>query len=307
MRTSGPSAFLTKYSKPISIPAFQRLFPHILALARSSPSIHTVVELFKAAVTRLQANESIAEEVKIQLQKARDEILSLPRTHKTAGGPHRATLYGMVASLGVPSNLDEGVSGLLTLMGTETASDAAEALSSMLATWIGSLLASDAPAKRAEEIGTSVAKGMGTKSTPATVGLRAAWWKLGATVLWGAKPVPAFVRPLMTPLDASLTTVGSGLTAKDDTLQEAVVAAASLLRIAGSAGELAQHVTGLASVRALVSPPAGDKTPWLFNERVYSRVGAPRQGVAADALAQEAVWCVRALDGFWTVSTVNST
>ncbi|KAJ7066647.1 armadillo-type protein [Mycena amicta] len=303
---TGPSAFLTKYTNPIPIPAFQTIFPHILALARSSASVHNVVELFKAAITRLQANESIPEEVNIELQKARDEILSLPRTRKTASGTHRATLYGMLACLGVPHNLDEGVSSLLTLMGSETASEAAEGLSSVLATWIGSLLASDAPAKRAEDIGASVAKGMGTKSTTANVGLRAAWWKLGATVLWGDTPDAVFARPMVAVLDASLTAVGTGLTAKEDALQEAVVAAASLLHLASINGELAKHVAGLATVRALIAPVAGDKLPWLFNERVYSRIGAPRGEISADTLAQEAVWCVRALDGLWTVAALNS-
>ncbi|KAF7294474.1 TOG domain-containing protein [Mycena kentingensis (nom. inval.)] len=300
---AGPRAFLTKYPNPIPATAFRTLLPHILALARNPGSIREVVELFQAAVTRLRAVVPVPEE---ELQRAQEEILSLPRTRKTASAMHRAALFGMLSCLGTPTNIEDGVSTLLTLLTGETASDAAEPLSKLLAGWIVHLLSSGAAVKKIEDAGVSVAKGMAMKASPTSPGIRAAWWKLSATVLWedGADISP-FARPLVTTFDTALTTIGSGLTSKDEVLQEAVIAAACLLRIASSNGDLAKQTASLANVRTLVATGANDKPAWLFNERIYSRIGAPKEGVSSDTLAQDAVWAVRALNGAWKLTTAN--
>ncbi|KAF7308577.1 TOG domain-containing protein [Mycena chlorophos] len=300
-----PSAFLATYKNPVPPAAFQKLLPHIMALARNPSSVQDIVQLFKAAVARLCANEAPIDAV---LEKTREEILSLPRARKTASATHRAALYGMLACLGPPTKVDEGITTLLALMASETSSDAAEAMSSVLSAWIVTLLESSPPSKKAEEMGTAVAKGMGTKATASTSGVRAAWWTLGAMVLWRDAPDVSFARPLVGVFDAALTAVGTGLTAKDDVLQEALVASACLLRLAQTAGDLSKTVAALATVRALTTASAsGDKVTWMFNERVYSRVGAPKEGVKPDCLARDAVWCVRALEGVWKVSPSNAT
>ncbi|KAF7309756.1 TOG domain-containing protein [Mycena indigotica] len=304
---SGACAFLTTYKNPIPVSAYHRLFGHILPLARNPSSVSEVVQLFKSAIAHLRANEDQSQEVNTALQKSHDDIISLPRSRKTASGTHRATLYGMLAGLGTPadSSLDEDVSSLLTLLGGESAPDAAVSLGDLLTTWIGILLATKPSAQRVQEIGASVAKGMATKSNAT---LRATWWSIGATLLWNDHlPNTGFTRPLLPVFDTALTAVGTGLTAKEDVLQEAVVAAACLLRLADISTELAKEIAGLATVRALSTTTTGDKATWLFNERVYSRIGVPREGIDPDVVAQDAIWCVRALAGAWKISPTTPT
>ncbi|KAJ7180610.1 armadillo-type protein [Mycena filopes] len=284
----GPRAFLSTYTKPIPVAAFRLLLPHILTLAKS-PNVTTndVVELFRAAIARLRQEPDI--EIGIELEQAREAILSLPRARKTASAAHRATLYGMLGCLGEPGNVDEGVTGLLALLASETAPEAAEALGSVLEGWISALLTSDVPVKKAEDAGAAVVRGMGLKTGAGAAGVRRAWWTLGAGVVWGGvrdtETYAAFARALFPALDAALGAVGTGIGAKEDALWEACVAAACLLRLATggkSGGELVKQAAGLPTVRAIVAPAAGDKARWLYNERVYSRVGVVSE--------QEAVW-----------------
>ncbi|KAJ7449659.1 armadillo-type protein [Mycena latifolia] len=311
----GPRAFLTTYTKSISVSSFRALLPHILTLARApnaATSIRDIVDLFRAAIGRLRASfseEATGIELGIELEQTREAILALPRGRKTASGGHRAALYGMLGCLEVPQDVDAGVSALLALLASETAPEAAEALGSVLERWIGALLTSDVPVKKAGEVGTAVVHGMGLKMGAGAAGVRRAWWMLGAGVLWiGPKDSDAyatFARALLPALDAALGAVGTGIGAKDDALWEACVAAACLLRLAAggkAGGEVAKHAAGLPLVRAIVAPASGDKPVWLFNERVYSRIGAAKEAVGADASEQEALWLVRALDGVWVVA-----
>lgn len=309
---SGPHAFLSTYTHPIPVQAFRALLPHILTLSRgaSTPaSIREAVGLFRAAVGRLRASssEAGAEEA---VGETREAILALPRARKTAGGGHRAVLYGMLGCLEAPSgDKNDGVSALLALFASETAPEAAEALGGVLERWIGASLSSDEPTKKAEEAGAAVMRGMGLKTGAGAAGVRRAWWMLGAGVLWNgplsSETYVAFARALVPALDAALGAVGTGIGAKEEALWEACLSAACLLRLAGGtggkSGELAKHVTNLAVVRAIVVP-VGDKPVWLFNERVYSRVGISKDAVGSDAHDQEALWLVRALQGVWAVS-----
>ncbi|KAJ7224326.1 armadillo-type protein [Mycena pura] len=310
----GPRAFLSTYTKPIPVQAFRAMLPHILMLARSPASVRDVVDLFHAAITRLRASEDeTQEEIRKESEQAREAILALPRTRKTASGTHRAALYGILGCLEAPQDVDEGVTALLALLTSETVLEAAEALGCVLERWIGNLLASELPVKKTEDAGTAVARGMGLKVGAGTLGTRAVWWKLGAGVLWsGARETErfaSFARPLLAPLDAALGAVGTGVGTKDDALWEAAVGAACLLRLTASdksGRDLAKHAAGLSAVRALVAPASGDKTVWLFNERVYSRIGVLRDGVSASAVEREELWFIRALQGIWTVATESS-
>ncbi|KAK7030667.1 TOG domain-containing protein [Favolaschia claudopus] len=302
-----PRAFLSTYNKPIPVQAFRTLVPHILTLAKSPNAGMDIVELFRAAVDRLRASPKETNEIDIELDQTRDAILALPRTRKTASGGHRAVLYGMLGCLEVSGDINEGVSTLIGLFASEAAPEAAEALGGVLERWIERQLASDSGAKPAAEVGAAVVKGMSLKTGAGAAGIRRAWWTMGAEALWaspkGTETYMAFARALIPPLDAALTAVGTGLTAKDEVLWEACVAAACLLRLASggkTGGDLTKQILGLTTVRAIVAPPSGDKPTWLFNERVYSRIGAPKDGVAANATEQEATWFVRALDGAWT-------
>ncbi|KAJ7334076.1 armadillo-type protein [Mycena albidolilacea] len=298
----GPRAFLSTYTKPVTIQAFRALLPHLLTLAKS-PNVRDVVDLFRAAIDRVRASEE-ATEIDAELREA---ILALPRARKTASGGHRAALYGFLGCLDVPRDINEGVTALLALLASETAPEAAEALGSVLERWIETLLASDSPAGKAGDVGAAVVRGMGLKTGAGAAGVRQAWWKLGAGALWssprGTETYATFARALVPALDAALVAVGSGLTAKDNTLWEASIAAACLLRLAGggkSGGELAKQTSGLPVVRAIVAPPPGDKPVWLFNERVYSRIGTDKDGAGLNSAEEEALWFVRALDGVWT-------
>ncbi|KAJ7760500.1 armadillo-type protein [Mycena metata] len=300
----GPRAFLSTYTKPVPVPAFRLLLPHILTLAKSpNATTRDVVELFRATVARLREGTDV--EIGIELDQTREAILALPRARKTASAAHRTALYGMLGCLEVPANVDQGVTALLALLTSETAPEAAEALGGVLEGWISALLASDVPVKKAGDAGTAVVRGMGLKTGPGAAGVRRACWTLGAEVLWaGQRDTEAyatFARALLPAFDTALTAVGTGIGAKDDALWEAYVAAACLLRLATggkSGGELVKQAAGLAAVRAIVAP-SGDKPPWMFNERVYSRVGTTKEAVSGQASEQEAVWFVRALDGVW--------
>jgi hypothetical protein len=261
------------------------------------------VDLFRAAIDRLRASQQ-ATDIDTELKEA---ILALPRARKTASGGHRAALYGFLGCLDVPRDINEGVTALLALLASETAPEAAEALGSVLERWIETLLASDSPAGKAGDAGAAVVRGMGLKTGAGAAGVRQAWWKLGAGALWsgprGTETYATFARALVPALDAALVAVGSGLTAKDNTLWEASIAAACLLHLAGggkSGGELAKQTSGLPVVRAIVAPPSGDKPVWLFNERVYSRIGTDKDGAGLNSAEEEALWFVRALDGVWT-------
>lgn len=245
----------------------------------------------------------------MELEQTREAILALPRARKTASGGHRAALYGMLGCLEVPRDIDEGVTVLLALLASETAPEAAEALGSALERWIEALLTSDVPVKKAGDVGAAVVRGMGLKTGAGAAGVRRVWWTLGAEVIWagerGAEIYATFARAVVPALDAALSAVGTGIGAKDDTLWEACLAAACLLRLAAgrkSGGELVKQVAGLPTVRAIIAPASGEKPVWLFNERVYSRVGVPKDAVSTDATEQEALWFVRALDGVWTVA-----
>ncbi|KAJ7720581.1 armadillo-type protein [Mycena maculata] len=308
----GPRAFLATYPNPISTPAFRALLPHILTLAKSSTtatSIRDVVDLFRAAIGRLRASsngDATEIEIGLELEQAREAILSLPRARKTASGGHRAALYGMLGCLEVPRDVDAGVTALLALLASETAPEAAEALGSALELWIGALITADVPVKKAGDAGAAVVRGMGLKTV---AGVRRAWWMLGAGVVWvGARDSEAyatFAGVLLPALEAALSAVGTGIGAKDDPLWEACVAMACLLRLATggkSGGELAKHAAVLPAVRVILAPVSGDKPAWLFNERVYSRIGAAKDAVGIDTSEQEALWFVRALDGAWTVA-----
>ncbi|KAJ6581434.1 armadillo-type protein [Mycena capillaripes] len=307
----GPRAFLSAYAKPISVQAFHALLPHLLTLAKSSntaPTIRDVVDLFRTANVRLRASSEETTAIEIELEQTRETILALPRARKTASGGHRATLYGMLGCLEVPRDIDEGVTALLALLASETAPEAAEALGSVLERWITALLISEVPVKKAGDAGAAVVRGMGLKTGAGAVGVRRAWWMLGAGVLWagarGTEMYATFARALLPALETALGAVGTGIGAKDDALWEACVAAACLLRIAAggkSGGELVKQAAGLPTVRAIVAPASGDKPVWLFNERVYSRIGA-KDAVGVDANEQEALWFIRALDGVWVVS-----
>ncbi|KAJ6493600.1 armadillo-type protein [Mycena vitilis] len=306
----GPYAFLSTYTQPLRVQAFRTILPHLLALAKSpntATSIRDVVDLFRAAILRLRASSGEAKEVEIELDQTREAILALPRARKTASGGHRAALYGMLGCLEVPRDIDEGVAALLALFVGETAPEAAEALGSVLERWILALLTAQVPVQKAGDAGAAVVRGMGLKTGAGATGVRRAWWILGAGVLWAGERdtemYAAFARVLVPALDAALGAVGTGIGAKDDALWEACVAAACLLRLAAggkSGGELAKQAAGLAPVRAIVAPASGDKHSWLFNERVYSRIGA--KDASADANEQEALWFVRALDGVWAVA-----
>ncbi|KAJ7606190.1 armadillo-type protein [Mycena polygramma] len=306
----GPHAFLSTYTQPLPVQAFRTILPHLLALAKSpntATNIRDVVDLFRAAILRLRASSEEAKEVEIELEQAREAILALPRARKTASGGHRAALYGMLGCLEVPRDIDEGVAALLALFVGETAPEAAEALGSVLEGWILALLTAQVPVQKAGDAGAAVVRGMGLKTGAGATGVRRAWWILGAGVLWAGgrdtEMYAAFARVLVPALDAALGAVGTGIGAKDDALWEACVAAACLLRLAAggkSGGELAKQAAGLATVGAIVAPASGDKHTWLFNERVYSRIGA--KDASADANEQEALWFVRALDGVWGVA-----
>ncbi|KAJ6607520.1 armadillo-type protein [Mycena sp. CBHHK59/15] len=301
----GPHAFLSTYTHPISAPAFRVLLPHILGLARNSvpTSGRWVVDLFHAAVERLRASSSESPgktgEIEIELAQTREAILALPRARKTASGGHRAALYGMLGCLETPGD-NEGVTTLLALLSGETAPEAAEALGGVLEQWIGTSLASEAPGKKGEEVATAVMRGMGLKT-----GVRRAWWTLGAGVLWKgprtSEAYAAFARVLLPALDAALGAIGTGIGVKEDALWEACVAAACLLRLSestgGKTGDLGKQAASLPMVRAIVAPASGDKPVWLFNERVYSRIGASKDAVGTGANEQEVLWFVRALDG----------
>ncbi|KAJ7043552.1 armadillo-type protein [Mycena alexandri] len=301
----GPRAFLSTYTKPVPVPAFRVLLPYTLTLAKSpNAATRDVVELFRATVARLREGTDI--EIGIELDQTREAILALPRARKTASAAHRTALYGMLGCLEVRGNVDEGVTALLALLTSETAPEAAEALGSVLEGWISALLTSDVPVKKAGDAGATVVRGMGLKTGPGAAGVRRACWTLGAEVLWAGQrdteAYASFARALLPALDTALTAVGTGIGAKDETLWEASVAAACLLRLATggkSGGELVKQAAGLAAVRAIVAPALGDKPPWLFTERVYSRVGATKEAVGGQASEQEAVWFVRALDGVW--------
>ncbi|KAJ7115902.1 ARM repeat-containing protein [Mycena epipterygia] len=307
----GPHAFLSTYTKPVSAPAFRALLPHILTLAKTvNASIRDVVDLFRAAIERLRASANgEATDIELELEHTREAILALPRTRKTASGGHRAALYGMLGYLDAPPDIDEGVTALLALLTSEAAPEAADALGRVLGRWIGLLLTSDVPVKKAADAGAAVVRGMGLKTGVGAAGVRRAWWLLGAEVIWaGAADSPAyatFTRALIPALDAALGAVGTGIGAKDDALWEACVAAACLLRLAAdgkSGGELGKDTASLPAVRAIVAPASGDKPAWLFNERVYSRIGAAKEAVGMDGIEQEALWFVRALDGVWAVA-----
>ncbi|KAJ7504446.1 armadillo-type protein [Mycena galericulata] len=297
----GPRAFLSTYTRPISIPAFRALLPHILTLAKNATaatSMRDVVDLFRAACGRLRASsngEAAELEIGIELEQAREAILALPRARKTASGGHRAALYAMLGCLEVPRDVDDDAAALLALLASETAPEAAEALSSVLERWIGALFTSDVPVKKAGDAGMAVVRGMALKSGAGASGVRRAWWMLGAGVVWGgsrdSEAYATFARTLLPGLEAALGAVGTGI--------------ACLLRLAAggkSGGELAKHAAGLPAVRAILAPASGDKPVWLFNERVYSRIGASKDAVVIDANDQEALWFVRALDGVWAVA-----
>ncbi|KAJ7252741.1 armadillo-type protein [Mycena haematopus] len=308
----GPRAFLSVYIKPVPLQAFRALLPHLMTLAKSPNAVHDIVELFRAAIDRLRASSEEATEIDAELDQMRETILALPRARKTASGGHRAALYGILGCLETPRDIDEGVTGLLALLASETAPEAAEALGSVLEWWMNAFLASDSPVKKAEDVGAAVVRGMGLKTGAGAAGVRRAWWTLGAGVLWtgarNAEMYAAFVRALVPPLDVALGAVGTGLSAKDDALWEACVSAACLLRLAAggkSGGDLVKQASGLPAVRAIVAPASGDKLVWLFNERVYSRIGSARDGVGMDAVEQEALWFVRALDGVWATGNTR--
>ncbi|KAJ7281606.1 armadillo-type protein [Mycena rebaudengoi] len=236
----GPHAFLSTYTHPISVQAFRSpTTPYLDPLARRQ---HPRVYPRSFGRLRASSSEAGAEEA---VGETREAILALPRARKTAGGGHRAVLYGMLGCLEAPS---------------------------------------------------------GDKNDGAA-GVRRAWWMLGAGVLWNgplsSETYVAFARALVPALDAALGAVGTGIGAKEEALWEACLSAACLLRLAGGtggkSGELAKHY-------AAIVVPVGDKPAWLFNERVYSRVGISKDAVGSDAHDQEALWLVRALQGVWAVS-----
>lgn len=214
--------FLPAYAHPVEGDAFRRLLTPALNSAKSSNPVvrASSISLFKVLIRLTQ--------VAADLEHTANELLSLPKSGKTAGPDHRQTLYTMLGAVPPGAVSASIVETSLPLLAKETHDASVSVLASSLAPHLISCLKSDAPLPGA--VSSVAAKEM-TNSKPV---IRRAFCSLVGSALWDLESIESpsalnFAKALVPSLETNLKTVAANPTGAAAGPLEGYVAAAILL------------------------------------------------------------------------------
>jgi Domain of unknown function (DUF3554). len=195
--------FFKSYSCPLESDAFRRILTHAINSAKSSNLVvrENSIKLFKT-VTEINNTNSNHELAVV-------ELLSLPKTGKTAGPDHRVTLYSMLAFLTPSSSVSASIiQTTLPLLTKETHDTATGVLASAMLPHLANLLRDDATLPPGSA--TLIAKEM-NNSRPV---VRRAFCSLAGGALWengdlDMEGALAFARAVLPSFENNLKNVSS--------------------------------------------------------------------------------------------------
>ena len=214
--------FLPAYAHPVEGDAFRRLLTPALNSAKSSnPLVRaSSVALFKVLIQLTQ--------VAADLEHATGELLSLPKSGKTAGPDHRQALYTMLGAV-PPGTVSASIIEIsLPLLAKETHDASVSVLALSLEPHLAACLKSDVPLPGTP---SSLAAKEMTNTKPV---IRRAFCSLVGSALWdlGSIESPSaleFAKAVLSSLETNLKTVAANPTGASAGPLEGYVAGAILL------------------------------------------------------------------------------
>ncbi|KAF9047662.1 armadillo-type protein [Panaeolus papilionaceus] len=251
--------FFSAYRHPLSTEAFQKLLQQLISNSKSSnPLIRTnCVQLFKAVVS-LDANIS---------KIAVTELLTLPKTGKTAGPDHRCALYSMLSFLVPADDVSSTlVQSSIPLLAKETNDTAISTLASSLPSHISYVVKhTGLPA----DITQLIAKEM-ANAKPA---IRRAFVGLAGKIFFDEQDVlqtekgVQLAKGLLPSFEAALKSASLNPASGPF---EGYVALSVLLGPFSKSGKFNSQITGNAVISAITT--GGAKQSFLLWDKIYQKV-----------------------------------
>ena len=234
--------FFTAYSQTLDSTIFRRILTATVNSTKSSNlTVRTgAVQLFKTIITKTSDSAD--------LKLALDELLTLPRTGKTAGADHRLALYTMLGHLPTSLDVSPAVSEGPTLLAKETHDGCITVLSVSLAKHIVFCLSENIALPSAAL--TSITKEMNSLKPP----LRRAFSSLVGNVLWQLGDLKTqasldFAKAVLPSLENSLKTVAASPAAPPAGPLEGYIAVALLLGPYNKSGKFGRSIVFLRAKR----------------------------------------------------------
>ena len=217
------SEFFTAYQHPIEGELFRKLLTPILNSAKSAnPIVRTnAAHLFRVVISNISSGDDI--------EHALNELLSLPKTGKTAGPDHRVALYTMVSYLAPSATISPKIiPAIPSLLSKETHDSAISILASGLDPHVTFCLREDIPLP-ADAVTLIVKEMSNTKPV-----LRRAFYSITGNAIWtlGDLSTPAavkFAEAVLPALDTSLKTISGNPLSAPAGPSEGYIAVALLL------------------------------------------------------------------------------
>lgn len=259
------SDFFAAYSQSIDSPTFRRILTATVNSAKSSNVVARTgaVQLFKTVIAK--TSESL------DLKLALDELLTLPRTGKTAGADHRVALYTMLGYLPPSRDISPTVAEAgPSLLAKETHDGAVLSLASSLSRHIVFCLQENIALSSGTQ--SAIAKDMNaTKPT-----LRRAFSSLTGNIFWqlgdlSTQAALDFAKAVLPSLENSLKTVAASPAAPPAGPLEGYIAVALLLGPYHQSGKFGrsvvfyhgEHISETASCVCLRVPFMLQRTPLI--------------------------------------------
>ncbi|KAL4249154.1 TOG domain-containing protein [Abortiporus biennis] len=258
------SEFISAYSHSIEGDTFRRLLAPSLNSARSTnPIVRTnATQLFRVLVPKTQSPAD--------LELTVNEILTLPKSGKTAGPDHRIALYTMLGFLTPsPSASPSIVQSVIPLLSKETHEAAVAVLSPALAVHLtfclqeGHALPKDSSNLIAKDLSN-------TKPV-----IRRAFYTLTGNALWKLGNLPnaatlEFAQAIQPALETSLKTVLANPLGAPAGPLEGYIAVALFLGPFASSGKFDDVISRSVSMQSLLA--TGSKPSFLLWDKVYQKL-----------------------------------
>ncbi|EKM53603.1 uncharacterized protein PHACADRAFT_125439 [Phanerochaete carnosa HHB-10118-sp] len=259
--------FLEAYSQPINSATFKRILTATVNSAKSPNALIRAgaVQLFKTVISKTSKGSD--------LKLALDELLTLPRSGKTAGADHRVALYTMLGYLPPsqevsPTAVEAGPS----LLAKETNDGAITVLALSLARHIVFSLCENLALPVATQ--TAITKEMNAAKPP----VRRAFSSLVGNVLWeldnlSTQAALDFAKAVLPSLETSLKTVAASPAAPPAGPLEGYIAVALLLGPYHRSGKFEDFISRNTSSQSLLA--TGAKPSFLLWDKVYQKLVEP--------------------------------
>ncbi|GJE94641.1 ARM repeat-containing protein [Phanerochaete sordida] len=261
------ASFFEAYSQPIDSATFKRVLTATVNNAKSSNAIVRTgaIQLFKTVISKASEGSD--------LKLALDELLTLPRSGKTAGADHRVALYTMLGHLPPSQDVSPAVvEAGPALLTKETHDGAISVLAASLARHIVFCLLENITIPAATQ--TAIARDMNAAKPP----IRRAFSSLVGNVLWELRDLQTqaaldFAKAVLPSLETSLKTVAASPAAPPAGPLEGYIAVALLLGPYHSSGKFEDVVSRNATLQGLLT--SGAKPSFLLWEKVYQKLAEP--------------------------------